>query len=201
MRLPDEDLLSVADIATRWKRPEHYVLRKLQRRQFSRVIITKKFSTGALWQAHYYFDKSEWPHPKHETTVDVKRPSWVEMHYLLGQDDENDRWLEGAEAIYIPNSSVKACEQENDIRSEQPSATPSPINPSQLDFSKMSAHLRIAIQADLYLYSQGNITNKQGHRKQITDWLIKEHPTLTANAREAIIAVINRKKGGAPRSD
>ena len=194
MPLPDEDLLAISDVASHLGKSDEYVKTKLRQRKFQRVIIEYRTTSGGQWTSHYYFDKAVWPFGANTTHKDQES----DLHHLLDPKEGDESWLEDAREIFTPASAVEAFVQENDNRPEQPNASSSPATGIQLDISKMSENLRIAIQADTDLYSHGGITTNRGDREQINEWLQRNHPSLTLNRRETIITVVNRRKGGAP---
>jgi len=191
MGLPDEELLPIKDVADRWKKSEKYVLSKLRRRQFQRVII-EIIDAGGQWTAYYYFDQSVWPYGKSE----LKKESPGEIHYLMQKNNyKTEKWLEDAATIYLPLKEVEVFESEHNFHL----ASDATQDFSKMDFSKMSENLRVAIAADTYLYSQNRMQRNRGDREQIDNWLNQNYPHLRKHTKEAIILVVNRRKGGAPR--
>lgn len=208
MGLPQEDLLEIEDIAARWGKEKAYVRTKVRQCRFQRVIIEKVSGRNNRWTAHYYFNREIWPFKETDgpSPITQNGPSGADIHYLLLPDPKkpkepnifpNDRWLEDAETIFVPLKAVEAFEEESGIAFNSSAASPIDLS-KLLDRGNMSEALRIAIEANIHLYTQKNLLQHRGDREQIRAWIEQRYPHLSKNLLDHIVSVVNRRKGGSP---
>lgn len=194
MGLPDQELFTVQEVATRWGKSESYVEEQLRKREFKYVILECELAGSPLIR-HLYFDKALWPYGEsdHQNISGDEVANFLTTSVFL----PNSKWSDNGIRVCIPRATVEDFERKYEVRPVEESAPPVTSTYNWIH----SKRLRIAVEAYYELYVQKKLQPKQAHKKQIRDWLNKYHPKETDRTKDLIATMVNpNEKGGAPSS-
>jgi hypothetical protein len=184
---------SLEELSVRWNKPISTLREWIRTVQFNQVGAAVKIDGRVAMISLFFKDKKgSWKHRGTHATDQGPHDIVVnrDPHELFDGLVYNDN-----EKPFIHEKEVLRFERERNLGSKQDTI------PSNLSQSKgiVFPHLQIANEAHEALYVRKQIKSHRGHKDQIKEWLKKEYPDLSPNARNTIATIVNAKKdGGAP---